>query len=43
MDRNNRLRKEERASARKEKLMMRDHYSEILVSLEIYLNYSQAL
>ena len=41
VDRNNRLRKEERDSARKEKLKMRDHYSEVLVSLESYLKYSQ--
>ena len=41
VDRNNRLRKEERDSARKAKLKMRDHYSEVLVSLESYLKYSQ--
>ena len=43
VDRNNRWRKEERAGARKAKLRMRDHYSEVLVSLGSYLKYSQAL
>ena len=43
IDRNNRWRKEERAGARKAKLKMRDHYSEVLVSLRSYLRYSQAL
>ena len=33
IDRNDRRRKEERAGSRKAKLRMRDHYSEVLVSL----------
>ena len=43
MDRNNRRRKEERAGDRKTKLRMRDHYSEVLVSLESYMKHYQAL
>ena len=43
VDRNNRRRKEGRSGARKEKIRMRDHYSEVLVSLEAYLKYYQAL
>ena len=43
IDRNNRWRKVERAGARKAKLQMRDHYTEVLVSLKRYLEYSQAL
>ena len=43
INRNNRWRKEERAGARKAKLKMRDHYTEILVSLGNYLKYCQAL
>ena len=41
--RTNRWRKEKRTGARKAKLRMRDHYSEVLVSLDSYLRYSQAL
>ena len=43
IDRNNRWRKVGRAGARKAKLQMRDHYTEVLVSLKRYLDYSQAL
>ena len=43
VDRNNRWRKEERAGARNAKLRMRDNYSEVLVSLGAYLQYSQTL
>ena len=43
VDRNNRWRKEERAGVRKAKLRMWGHYSKVLVSLEAYLKYSQAL
>ena len=41
--RNNRLRKVERAGARKPKLKMRDHYTDVLVSFESFLRYSQVL
>ena len=43
IDRNNRRREMERAGARKSKIMMRDHYAEVLVSLRSFLKYSQAL
>ena len=43
IDRNNRWRKVDRAGARKVKLRMRDHYTDVLVSLESFLRYSQAL
>ena len=43
IDHNNRWRKMERAGARKSKLMMREHCIDVLVSLEIFLRYSQAL
>ena len=43
IERNNRWRKVDRAGARKVKLRMRDHYTDILVALEIFLRYSQAL
>ena len=43
IDRNNRLRKVERVEARKAKLRMRDHYIDVLVSLESFLKYSQVL
>ena len=43
IDRNNRLRKIEKAGARKAKLRMRDDYAEVLVSLRSFLKYSQAL
>ena len=33
-DRNNRWRKEERAGARKVKLKMRDHYTDVIVALK---------
>ena len=41
--RNNRWRKVDRAGARKAKPPMRDHYTEVLVALKRYLEYSQAL
>ena len=43
IDRNNRWRKVERAGIRKVKLIMRDQYTDVLVSLESFLRYSQAL
>ena len=43
IDRNNRWRKEERAGARKAKLKMRDHYTDVIVALKSYMQYSQAL
>ena len=43
IDRKNRWRKEERASTRKANLRVRDHYTEVLVSLGSYLKYLQAL
>ena len=43
IERNNRWRKVDRAGARKVKLRMRDHYTDILVALESFLRYSQAL
>ena len=43
IDRNNWWRKVDRAGARKAKLPMRDHYTEVLVALKRYLEYSQAL
>ena len=43
IDRNNRWRKVEKAEARKPKLKMRENYIDMLVSLEIFLRYSQAL
>ena len=42
IDRNNR-RKEEQTGTRKVILRMREHYSEVLVSLQSYLKYSYAL
>ena len=43
IDRNNWWRKVERTGARKVKLRMRDHYTDVLVSLASFLRYSQAL
>ena len=43
VERNNRWRKVERAGARKAKLKMRDHYTEVLLALNSFLQYSQAL
>ena len=43
IDRNNRWRKVDRAGARKVKLRMRDNYTDVLVSLEFFLRYSQVL
>ena len=42
IDHNNRWRKVERAGARKPKLRMREYYTDVLVSLESLLRYSQA-
>ena len=43
IDRNNRWKKVERAGARKVKLRTRDHYIDVLVSLESFFRYSHAL
>ena len=43
IDRNNRWIKVDRAGSRKAKLQIRDHYTEVLVSLKRYLENSQAL
>ena len=43
IDRNNRWRKVDRARARKVKLRMKGHYTDVLVSLEFFLRYSHAL
>ena len=43
IDRNNRWRKAERSGARKVKLVMREHYTDVIVSLKGFLRYSQAL
>ena len=43
IDHNNRWRKVEKAGARKPKLTMREYYTDVLVSLESFLRYSQAL
>ena len=43
IDRNNRWRKVERAGVRKAKLLTSDYYTEVLVSLKRYIQYSQAL
>ena len=43
IDRNNRWRKVDKVGARKVKFRMRDHYTDVLVSLESFLRYSQAL
>ena len=43
IDRNNRWRKTERAGTKKTKILIRDHYADILVLLKIFLKYSQAL
>ena len=40
IDRNNRRRKMERAGSRKPKLKIREHYTDVLVSLESFLKYS---
>ena len=40
IDRNNCWRKVDRAGARKVKLRMRDHYTDVLVSLESFLRYT---
>ena len=42
-ERKNRWRKVERAGARTAKLKIRDHYTEVLVALNSFLQYSQAL
>ena len=43
IDRNNKLRKDERTGVRLAKLKMWDHYTDVLVALKIYLQYSQAV
>ena len=43
IDRNNRWKKEERAGARKAKLKMMDYYTDVIVALKSYMQYSQAL
>ena len=43
VERNNRWRKVERVGARKKKLKMRDRYTEVLIVLNSFLQYSQAL
>lgn len=43
IDRSNLWKKVDRAGARKVKLRMSDHYTDLLVSLESFLRYSQAL
>ena len=43
IDRNNRWRKVKKAGARKAKILTRNHYTEVLVSLKRYLEYYQAL
>ena len=43
IDRKNRWEKEEREGARKAKLKMRDHYTDVIVTFKSYTQYSQAL
>ena len=43
IDRNNRWRKAEQSGARKMKLVMRENYTDVIVSLKRFLRYSQAL
>ena len=43
IDRNNRWRKVEKAGAKKAKFSMQAHYTDVVVALESYLRYSQAL
>ena len=43
IDRNNRWRKVEKAGAKKAKFSMQTHYTDVVVALESYLRYSQAL
>ena len=43
IDMKNRWEKEEREGARKAKLKMRDHYTDMIVTFKSYTEYSQAL
>ena len=43
IERHNRWRNVDRVGSRKVKLRMREHYTDILVALESFLRYSQAL
>ena len=43
IDKNNRWRKVDRSGSKKARLVMRDHYTDVVVSLNFVLRYSQAL
>ena len=43
IDKNNRWRKVDRAGSEKARLLMRDHYTDVMVSLKSFLRYLQAL